>query len=493
MVRTFLRDGFIDRCILCACACQETMEDLDLCDTTLAEVTNPETQWINILANMKERQSTPAATEATAADVTPCTRGVDESAVNELSHKGESLAKSSDLKKDTFKGNMNHLTVAPRRLETLQKLCTGNSGVAGLGFVKGMKVTFGDVKTRIAELDEMQGSWSVDGDMNQAQRKRSVERKCPFFVRTTAGADDSEDQVMFCRCPFHVKVSKVEGCRRQQGGGVKRNWAAEDEYLSAGGGYMSSASSASEFVAPVATKKSKTKSERYAHPAAESLLELKGQGDAVVLDAEVIHTCRPGVLKRVGENLIDEAGRSCKFKRTAYSGEHFKAILRPLVHSGVVPLEAKTASKCAAVEISQYVRDGHGQEATKAVHEIATRAIHSLREEMSIADKMTVPFAQVRGNRTPPYHSYCFRSYRSRACTRGRDLGLVSIVSRVKSRTTGIRPSLARARSPRRNPHRHGDRVLVATAAQSEGVSSRRAKVARYQRHVRHAGASSHI
>ena len=100
--------------------------------------------------------------------------------------------------------------------------------------------------------------------------------------------------------------------------------------------------------------------------------------------------------------MVDDAGRNCKFKRTAYSGEHIKAILRPLIHRGVIDIDDRSASKQAAVELCHYLRDGRGDEAVKSVHEIASKAIHCLREELKLQDTMTVPFAQVHRHGEPP-------------------------------------------------------------------------------------------
>ena len=112
------------------------MDDLNIVDANCAASIDSESQWSNVLANIMERQSTTAAQEASTeaqegndGEKSPCKSGVDESALNELSNKGEILAKSSAIKKDTFKGDIRDLTVAPRRLEELQKLCTGDDGV----------------------------------------------------------------------------------------------------------------------------------------------------------------------------------------------------------------------------------------------------------------------------------------------------------------------------------------------------------------------------
>ena len=143
-------------------------------------------------------------TDADTADMAP----VDLAALSELDEKGNQLHKSALLRKEAYKGmshptapcslsrshirNLQHspsarpcsltaivktlggirdMVVAPRRLDVLRDVVSCDSGVSSLLAV-GDEIMFRDARRLIAEINEVQGSWSIDtGQKNSQQRK----------------------------------------------------------------------------------------------------------------------------------------------------------------------------------------------------------------------------------------------------------------------------------------------------------------------------------
>ena len=376
--------------------------------------------WRNIAANLAEMDEVGEGNETAA----PLQGGgsivtevaIDNSAVDDVVAMGEKLSGRTARRRSIHKGGLKDLVTAPRRMEELRSISAGTGGTSRF-LMLGQRVKQRDARRLVAEINEVQGCWSVDtGGMNSVQRTRTLDHTCPIFVRREdqefGGGKDAE------RCPFHVRIAKLEGLRSR-----RKNAEATGGYASA-----SSESSLGGEHPPAARKKARAEEvESHSHGVdlfANDTVEVGG--DAVVTHAKLVHTCCAGArgtpslslsppfcasarlppptyaeaptvcflgqLSKQGGMVIDGAGKARRARRSAYDKHLIMAIVRPLARSGVLDLNSSSAVKGAQQELSHYLRPGNLYEDRV---QLATAAVLGLRREVSVDDTHSVPFAQV--------------------------------------------------------------------------------------------------